>query len=78
MITGAAVDGDDMVSGETDEVCSAWVCCGDNSNFGLVWILDDDLCMLSPLSSSVSPLRKHAPGNISPYFFFPHTGVTQR
>lgn len=33
----AAVDGDDMVSGKTDEVCSAWVCC-DNSNFALVWI----------------------------------------
>lgn len=47
----AAVDGDDMVSVKTDEVCSAWVCCG-NSNFGLVWILDDDLCMLSTLPIS--------------------------
>lgn len=48
----AAVDGDDMVSVKTDEVCSAWVCC-DNSNFALVWIFDNDLCMLSTLLVSV-------------------------
>lgn len=47
----AAVDGDDMVSAKTDEVCSAWVCC-DSSNFALVWIFNNDLCMLPTLPAS--------------------------
>lgn len=80
----AAVDGDDMVSGKTDEVCSAWVCC-DNSNFALVWFFFFwtmiFACFLHFQYQIISALCKHASWVSSLLFYctkFKPSRVTQK
>lgn len=56
----AAVDGDDMVSGETDKVCSEWVCCGFGNSFFFFFFLTVIFACFPLFSHQImSALRKH-------------------